>query len=194
MSMRLASAGRSSGRDGWRAVVEADTAGAAREIAESGDRPGLRSLLRLAAELYGLDILAENVEDAEHNTTRFVILSRENLVAPANNGPVVTSFVFRVRNLPAALYKALGGFATNGVNMTKLKSYQLEGQFFASQFYAEVEGHPDDRRAQTGARGTRLLFGRALDPWRLPGEPVPGPDPGAERRQEELTSASFDRF
>ena len=130
---------------GWKAMVEADTAGAAREIAERGDRSQAALAPRLAAELYGLDILAKDVEDADHNTTRFILLSREKKEAPPGNGPVVTSFVFRVRNVPAALYKAMGGFATNGVNMTKLESYQLEGQFFASQFYADVEGHPNDR-------------------------------------------------
>jgi prephenate dehydratase len=99
----------------------------------------------MAAELYGLDILAENVEDEAHNTTRFIILSADKHWAPSRNGPVVTSFVFRVRNVPAALYKALGGFATNGVNMTKLESYQLDGRFYATQFYADVQGHPDER-------------------------------------------------
>ncbi|MEO8669337.1 MAG: prephenate dehydratase, partial [Bauldia sp.] len=87
----------------------------------------------------------ENVEDAAHNTTRFIILSSKDIRARAKNGPVVTTFVFRVRNVPAALYKAMGGFATNGVNMSKLESYQLDGQFFATQFYADVDGHPDDR-------------------------------------------------
>ncbi|MBB5753181.1 prephenate dehydratase [Prosthecomicrobium pneumaticum] len=129
---------------GYVAHVAGDTAGAARVIAEARDVTRAALAPRLAAEIYGLSILAEDVEDAAHNTTRFVILSREGLRAPAGNGPVVTSFIFRVRNLPAALYKALGGFATNGVNMTKLESYQLEGQFFASQFYAEVDGHPDE--------------------------------------------------
>jgi prephenate dehydratase len=128
----------------WRAVVEADTAGAARMVAESGDETQAALASRLAADVYGLSILAENVEDEAHNTTRFVILSREATRAPSRNGPVITSFVFRVRNLPAALYKAMGGFATNGVNMTKLESYQLGGQFYATQFYADVEGHPDD--------------------------------------------------
>jgi len=131
-------------KHGWTAMVEADTAGAARMIAETGDRTQAALAPRLAAELYGLDILIENVEDAAHNTTRFVILSKKDQRAKANNGPVMTSFVFRVRNVPAALYKAMGGFATNGVNMVKLESYQLDGQFIATQFYADVEGHPDD--------------------------------------------------
>ncbi|MBN9027657.1 MAG: prephenate dehydratase, partial [Rhizobiales bacterium] len=97
-----------------------------------------------AAELYGLEILKEDVEDAAHNTTRFIILSKEARHAAPGNGPVVTTFVFRVRNVPAALYKALGGFATNGVNMTKLESYQLDGRFSATRFYVDVEGHPED--------------------------------------------------
>ena len=100
-------------------------------------------------------MLAENVEDEEHNTTRFVILSREEKHARPSNGPVVTTFVFRVRNLPAALYKAMGGFATNGVNMTKLESYMIEGNFFATMFYADVEGHPDDPPLARRAGGAR---------------------------------------
>jgi prephenate dehydratase len=129
---------------GLRAVVGADTAGSAREISEAGDMTRAAIASRLAADIYGLDILAENIADDEHNTTRFVILSREPDWAESNTGSLVTTFVFRVRNVPAALYKALGGFATNGVNMTKLESYQLDGHFIATQFYADVEGHPDD--------------------------------------------------
>ncbi|TNC13257.1 prephenate dehydratase [Methylobacterium terricola] len=131
-------------RLGLKAVVAPDTAGAARQVAEAGDRTRASLSPRLAAEIYGLSILAENVEDEEHNTTRFVVLSREPAVPPAGAGPTVTSFMFRVRNIPAALYKALGGFATNGVNMTKLESYMVEGQFTATQFYAEVDGHPEE--------------------------------------------------
>ncbi|MCG8529047.1 MAG: prephenate dehydratase, partial [Desulfovibrionales bacterium] len=128
-----------------KAVVGPDTAGSAREIAEANDITQGALASDLAAEIYGLDILKANVEDHAHNTTRFVIMSREDRRASANNGLVVTTFVFKVRNVPAALYKAMGGFATNGVNMTKLESYQLDGQFFATQFYADVEGHPDER-------------------------------------------------
>jgi prephenate dehydratase len=124
--------------------VAADTAGSARYVAELGERKRGALASRLAAEIYGLDILKADVEDEAHNTTRFVILSREAVRAPANDGPVITSFIFRVRNVPAALYKAMGGFATNGVNMTKLESYQLGGKFFATLFYADVEGHPED--------------------------------------------------
>ena len=130
---------------GWRSVVADDTAGAAREIAEAGD-PAVAALAPLlAAELYGLDVLSRDVEDEHHNTTRFLVLAREAAIPPADSGPVITTFVFRVRNVPAALYKAMGGFATNGVNMTKLESYQLGGSFSATQFYADVEGHPDER-------------------------------------------------
>ncbi|MCK0207449.1 prephenate dehydratase [Starkeya koreensis] len=129
---------------GLKAIVGADTAGSARLVAEAQDPTRAAIASRLAAEIYGLDIIAENIEDEAHNTTRFIILAKEGDWAPANNGPTVTTFVFRVRNVPAALYKALGGFATNGVNMTKLESYQLDGEFFATQFYADVDGHPDD--------------------------------------------------
>jgi prephenate dehydratase len=128
---------------GVSAEVAADTAGSARHVAELGDPKRAAIAPRLAAEIYGLDILREDIEDEAHNTTRFVILSREPIRAPAKNGPVITSFIFRVRNVPAALYKALGGFATNNVNMTKLESYQLGGKFFATLFYADIEGHPD---------------------------------------------------
>ena len=130
---------------GIQPIVAGDTAGSARIIAQRGDRSASAIASRLAAEIYGLDILAEDVEDEAHNTTRFVVLAREERWAEQNSGPLVTSFVFRVRNLPAALYKALGGFATNGVNMTKLESYMVDGNFFATQFYADVDGHPSDR-------------------------------------------------
>ncbi|MEJ8475133.1 prephenate dehydratase [Roseibium algae] len=129
---------------GLSAVVGADTAGSARQIAEKNDKSIAALAPEMAADIYGLDILRRDVEDEAHNTTRFVILSREKHEAAHSRDPIITTFVFRVRNVPAALYKALGGFATNGVNMTKLESYQLEGQFFASMFYADVEGHPDD--------------------------------------------------
>ena len=130
---------------GWRSVVADDTAGAAREIAEYGD-PTVAALAPvLAAELYGLDVLERDGEDEHHTTPRFLVLAREASTPPLDAGPVITTVVFRVRNVPAALYKAMGGFATNGVNMTKLESYQLGGTFFATQFYADVEGHPEQR-------------------------------------------------
>ncbi len=130
--------------NGWSAVVADDTAGAAREVAKLGDVSVAALAPLQAAGIYGLDVLARDVEDEHHNTTRFLLLSREPEEPPVDAGPVVTTLVFRVRNVPAALYKAMGGFATNGVNMTKLESYQLGGTFFATQFYADVEGHPQD--------------------------------------------------
>jgi prephenate dehydratase len=129
---------------GVKSVVAADTAGAAREVAERGERSCAAIASKLAAEIYGLDILAENIEDESHSTTRFVVLSREAKRPLRGEGLVLTTFVFQVRNIPAALYKALGGFATNGINMTKLESYMIEGNFSATQFYSDVEGHPDD--------------------------------------------------
>ncbi len=132
-------------RLGLKPHVGGDTAGSAREVAELQDRTRAALAPPLAASIYGLDVLAENVEDAADNTTRFIVLSRTPAPAPAGQGRCVTSFVFRVRNVPAALYKAMGGFATNGVNMTKLESYQIGGSFTATQFYAEVEAHPEER-------------------------------------------------
>ncbi|MCZ7908455.1 prephenate dehydratase [Agrobacterium leguminum] len=132
--------------NGWKPVIAGDTAGSARLVSEKGDRSMAALAPRLAANLYGLDILAENVEDSENNVTRFVVLSRDESWAKRQSSDeiVVTTFVFNVRNIPAALYKAMGGFATNGINMTKLESYQLGGKFVATQFYADIEGHPDD--------------------------------------------------
>ena len=121
-----------------------DTAGAAHHIAELNDPTVAAIASALAGQLYGLEVLKANVEDESHNMTRFLIMSREPDDAP-NEGKIITTFVFRVRNVPAALYKAMGGFATNGVNMTKLESYQLGGSFNATQFYADIEGHPEDR-------------------------------------------------
>ncbi|GJE57643.1 MULTISPECIES: prephenate dehydratase [Methylobacterium] len=131
-------------RLGLKAVVAGDTAGAAREVIEAGDPTRAALAPALAAQVYGLDILEEDVEDEAHNTTRFVVFSPEPGPGVPPGTESVTSFVFRVRNIPAALYKALGGFATNGVNMTKLESYMVEGRFTATQFYAEVDGHPND--------------------------------------------------
>ena len=129
---------------GLQPVVRADTAGSAAEIKELGDPTIAAIASELAGEIYGLTSLAQNIEDAEHNTTRFLVMSREARW-PAPSTSSVTTFVFNVRNVPAALYKALGGFATNGVNMTKLESYMVGGRFAATQFYADVEGHPEDR-------------------------------------------------
>lgn len=129
---------------GLKPHVAGDTAGAARQVSEWRDTTKAAFAPRLAAAVYGLDILAEDVEDEKHNTTRFVMLSKT--AEPAKPGPerVLTTFVFDVRNIPAALYKALGGFATNGVNMTKLESYMVDGSFTATMFLADIEGHPSD--------------------------------------------------
>jgi prephenate dehydratase len=128
---------------GLRPIVSGDTAGAAREVADANDPTQAAIASPAAAAMYGLDVLADDVEDEDHNTTRFVVLSRDLADVPRDNSRVMTTFVFRVRNVPSALFKALGGFATNGVNMTKLESYMLDGQFTATQFLAEVEGHPE---------------------------------------------------
>ncbi|HUU66465.1 MAG TPA: prephenate dehydratase [Methyloceanibacter sp.] len=129
-------------------VVEADTAGAARHVSEMDDPTQSAIASKLAAEIYGLKVAKKDIEDATHNTTRFVVLAAKPQRTKADDGPIITSFVFRVRNVPAALYKAMGGFATNGVNMTKLESYQLEGSFNATMFYADIEGHPAERRVK----------------------------------------------
>lgn len=128
----------------WFPVVAGDTAGAAREISEANSITQAAIAPELAAEIYGLEILERDVEDEDHNTTRFLLLSPEDVRTEMGTGPIVTSFIFRVRNIPAALYKALGGFATNGINMTKLESYMVGGKFTATQFLAEVDGHPDE--------------------------------------------------
>ena len=127
-------------------VIAGDTAGSAREVREWNDPTKLSLAPPLAAELYGLEVLASAVEDDPSNTTRFVVLARETELPAraALPGPAVTSFVFRVRNVPSALYKALGGFATNGVNMTRLESYMVGNEFAATMFMADVEGHPED--------------------------------------------------
>jgi prephenate dehydratase len=157
-----------------KAVVAGDTAGSAREVAEWGDPTRASLATRLAGEIYGLDNLGVDVEDEAHNTTRFVILSRTPRWAPVGEGPLVTTFIFRVRNVPAALYKALGGFATNSVNMTKLESYMIEGEFAATQFLSDVDGHPDDpalRRAleelEFFSREVRVLGVYPAHPFRV---------------------------
>jgi prephenate dehydratase len=129
---------------GLEPIVAADTAGAAAEIAARGDPSVAAIASELAGRIYGLVSLKQNIEDAEHNTTRFLIMSSDPRRPPPGTLSV-TTFVFRVRNVPAALYKALGGFATNGINITKLESYMLDGAFTATQFYADVEAHPLDR-------------------------------------------------
>jgi prephenate dehydratase len=129
-------------------AISPDNARAARDVAEAGD-PSVGALAsELAADVYGLDILARHIEDEDHNTTRFLVMSRTPDLTRRGDEGMITSFVFRVRNIPAALYKAMGGFATNGVNMTKLESYMVGGRFTATQFYADVEGHPEDKNVK----------------------------------------------
>ncbi|MFG6083875.1 prephenate dehydratase [Paracoccus litorisediminis] len=131
-----------------RSIVGADTAGSALEVARRGQKSLAALAAPLAGDIYGLDVLAEGIEDRQNNTTRFLIMSREPDYSRRTNAlggeTMMTTFVFRVRNIPAALYKAMGGFATNGVNMTKLESYMVDGIFTATQFYADIEGHPED--------------------------------------------------
>lgn len=128
---------------GIRGKVSSDNARAAREVAEAGDPSKAALASELAADIYGLDILARHIEDHKNNTTRFLVMACEADIGRRSDH-MMTTFTFRVRNIPAALYKALGGFATNGVNMTKLESYMVGGSFMATEFYADIEGHPDD--------------------------------------------------
>jgi prephenate dehydratase len=129
---------------GIKGKVSTDNARAAREVAELGDPSRAALASELAAEIYGLDVVARHIEDQANNTTRFLVMSRDLNPARRGGGKMMTTFTFRVRNIPAALYKALGGFATNGVNMTKLESYMVGGSFTATEFYADIEGHPED--------------------------------------------------
>ncbi|WP_439578462.1 prephenate dehydratase [Elioraea sp.] len=155
-------------------VVEADTAGSAQLVARLNNPEDAAIASELAAEIYGLAILRRNVEDAAHNTTRFYVMARDGQIPPADQPGLMTTFVFRVRNVPAALYKALGGFATNGVNMTKLESYMVGGAFTATQFLCDVEGHPEQgplRRAleelQFFSREAKVLGVYPAHPYRL---------------------------
>jgi prephenate dehydratase len=154
-------------------VVHADTAGAAAEVARHGDPTAAAIASSLAAQIHGLDILKADIEDADHNTTRMVVMCREPIDPDPAKGPVITSFVFRVRSVPAALYKALGGFATNGVNITKLESYMLDGHFTVAQFYADILGHPDQRPVRLAleelsffSREVRILGVYPANPFR----------------------------
>jgi prephenate dehydratase len=141
---------------GLKRQLWADTAGAARHVAAMKDKTLAAVASKLAAEIHHLTILKSDVEDADHNVTRFLIMSREPEDADNDGTPVITSFIFRVRNVPAALYKALGGFATNGVNITKLESYQLEGSFNATQFFADIDGHPQAANVQLALEELRF--------------------------------------
>ncbi|MFN3448506.1 MAG: prephenate dehydratase [Roseococcus sp.] len=155
-------------------VIQADTAGAAEMVAREGTSEDAAIASELAAEVYGLQILRRNVEDAAHNTTRFYVMARERRMPPVGTPHTVTTFVFRVRNMPAALYKALGGFATNGVNMTKLESYMIDGAFTATQFLCDVDGHPDDpplfralEELRFFSREVKVLGSYPAHPWRI---------------------------
>ena len=161
-------------QNGLRAVVGHDTAGCAAEVARNGDKTVAAIASELAGKIYGLESLAANIEDAGHNTTRFLVMSREPKAVDPRIGPMVTSFVFHVRNVPAALYKAMGGFATNGVNMTKLESYQINGAFAATQFYADIEGHPEQPNVRLAleelgffSREVRILGVYPAHPYRF---------------------------
>lgn len=133
---------------GIRGRVSPDNARAAREVAEIGDLHSAALASELAAEIYDLNVLARHIEDNDDNTTRFLVMSQEADLSRRGEYGMITSFVFQVRNIPAALYKAMGGFATNGINMTKLESYMVDGSFNATQFYADIVGHPEDRNVQ----------------------------------------------
>ncbi|WP_050604995.1 prephenate dehydratase [Ruegeria sp. 6PALISEP08] len=133
---------------GIRGRVSPDNARAAREVAEVGDPHSAALASELAGEIYNLNVLARHIEDSDDNTTRFLVMSRQSDLSRRGEHGMITSFVFQVRNIPAALYKAMGGFATNGINMTKLESYMVDGSFTATQFYADIVGHPDDRNVQ----------------------------------------------
>lgn len=162
--------------NGWKPVIAGDTAGAAKLVAETGDRSMAALAPRLAADLYGLEIIAENVEDLESNVTRFVVLSRKETVIErkSEDDRIVTTFVFNVRNIPAALYKALGGFATNGINMTKLESYQIGGKFIATQFYADIEGHPDDANVRRALEELKFFSEKVRILGAYPAHPMRG--------------------
>ncbi len=142
---------------GVRDVVEADTAGAASTVAALGDPAHAAIASDLAAELFGLEVLAEEIADSPNNTTRFIILARQRVTPHPDDGPVITTILFKVRSVPAALYKALGGFATNGVNLTKLESYLLGDRFTVAQFYADLVGHPEDPRVALALEELRFF-------------------------------------
>ncbi len=160
--------------NGLKAVIAADTAGSAADVARRGDKSIAAIASQLAGEIYGLESLAANIEDADHNTTRFLVMARDAKPIDPRIGPIVTSFIFRVRNVPAALYKAMGGFATNSVNMTKLESYQVNGAFAATQFYADIEGHPEQPNVRLAleelgffSREVRILGVYPAHPYRF---------------------------
>ncbi|RCL01620.1 MAG: prephenate dehydratase [Candidatus Tokpelaia sp. JSC085] len=153
--------------NGWKAVIAEDTAGAAKLIRQAGNRSMAALAPYLAAGLYGLDILQKNVEDSSDNVTRFIVLSREEQhpVYHDNGKRIITSLIFSVRNVPAGLYKSLSGFATGGINITKLESYQIRGAFQDTQFYAEIEGHPEEHLVKLALEELDFFAGA----WRIVG-------------------------
>ena len=179
----LGQCGRLIREHGYRRVGHADTAGAAADIAARADITQAAIGSALAGETYGLVSLKANIEDAEHNTTRFLVMAGEPQQPAPDTDPVVTTFVFRVRNVPAALYKALGGFATNGINMTKLESYMMGGRFNATQFYADIEGDPRARNVRLAfeeldffSHEVRILGTYPAAPFRRTNQPIDPPE------------------
>jgi prephenate dehydratase len=154
-----------------------DTAGAARHVAELKDPTCAAVASKLAGEIYGLEVLKADVEDASNNMTRFLIVGSEPDDPPNDGEPVITTFLFGVRNIPAALYKAMGGFATNGINMTKLESYQLGGSFNATEFYADIEGHPDSRNVRLALEELSFFSSRVIMLGIYPAHPYRGEMP-----------------
>lgn len=135
-------------RHGIKPTARIDTALSCQDVLKFQDKSIAAIASKLAGEIYGLDVVAPNVENARNNTTRFLIMAREPEIPEDDGGAFITSFIFKAKNIPAALYKALGGFATNGINITKLESYLLEGKFVSAQFYAEIESHPSRKAFQ----------------------------------------------
>ena len=164
---------------GLKPIVHVDTAGAAAEVAERGDPRQAAIASRLAGEIYDLESLRPDIQDTEHNTTRFIIMAREPVDPDPAQGSVITTFVFRVRSVPAALYKALGGFATNGVNITKLESYILDGRFTVAQFYADIEGHPDAHMVRLALEELSFFSREVKILGVYPASPFRGDEPAA---------------
>lgn len=157
---------------GIRRVTGADTAGSARHVSQAGDTTMAALAGDLAGDIYGLEVLARHIEDQGNNTTRFLIMAREPDLRRRGSNGMITSFVFQVRNIPAALYKALGGFATNGVNMTKLESYMVGGSFTATQFYSDIEGHPEDANVRLALDELRYFTTRLKVLGTYPADPA----------------------
>ena len=148
-------------RHGIKPTARIDTALSCQDVLKFQDKSIAAIASKLAGEIYGLDVVAPNIENARNNTTRFLIMAREAEIPEDDGGEFITSFIFKAKNIPAALYKALGGFATNGINITKLESYLLEGKFVSAQFYAEIESHPS-RKAFHNAFDELKFFSESI--------------------------------